>query len=252
MNLYNYLEKHGELENATSALVYFAKRKNVDINSEIFKCYKMLIINVTTRSGRINYKKLQIEIHEGLLMTGREEGHKQTLLHETAHLIVRMVWGSNAKSHGREWKIVMVYLGVPAKRCSGHAFMKDLRKEKCKLIYSCKKCETEIYAQKPRKIAGRYHINCGGAFYLKEDRRSGRSYNEVTAPRTRSPIFHILGQVEIKRALYRNRWVKPGVYDVVREFKYKKNDIFRGTISILIGGAIFRVTVKDSPEWFVR
>ncbi len=270
MNLYSYLEKHGELENAAAALAYFAERKNDDIKSDIFKCYKMAINDTTTRVGQYSPRKRQIELHEGLLVEGREEEHRQTLLHEVAHLIHRHIWNGYGKAHGCEWKMVMGKLGIPANRTHNSEWMKEHTAKKAKLVYGCKKCELEIHAQKPRRKLlqmGVYHRNCGGAFYLKEDKRTGQRIpvRQIPSPglaklqqvgaelaepqRTTKPV---LGKVQIKKALYRNRWVKPGTYDVVREFKFKKNENYRGTISILVGTKVYRVTVADSPDWFVR
>lgn len=258
MKLFDYLEKHGELENATAALAYFADRKSVNVDCDIFKCYKMLTNNVTGRYGQICFAKFEIELHEGLSVAGRENDHKQTLLHETAHLIVKMIWGPFAKSHGWEWKMVMSRLGIAANRCSSHSWMKDLKKEKCKLIYACKKCGVEIPAMKPRKMVGRYHVKCGGGLYLKEDRRQagpGVQKLRAVAQNIEQEVArnqkNVIGTVTIKQARYRNRWLKPGVYEVVREFKYKKNDSFIGTITILVNEQKYRVTVKDSPNWFV-
>lgn len=207
MNLFDYLEKHGELGNVTAALAYLAERKNVDIESDIFKCYRIVINDTTTRYGQYHPTKMQIELHEGLLIAGRENEHRQTLLHEVAHLIHRHIWNGYGKAHGLEWKIVMSRLGVPANRCHSSDWMKEHKVNKAKLIYACKKCELEIPAQKTRKLIDRTHRNCGGGFYLKEDRRNDRvkAYVQATAPVQREVSKPILGTVQIKKALYRNR-----------------------------------------------
>ncbi len=255
MKLFDYLEKHGELGNATAALAYFVDRKDVLINDNVLKAYKVVINDTTTRVGQYSPRKREIELHEGLLVDaeGRKEEHRQTLLHEVAHLIQRHIWdlnGPRTKSHGWEWQMVMAKLGVPADRCHKSDWMNEHVANKAKLVYSCKKCGHEILAQKPRRKLlrnGVYHKRCGGAFYLKEDRRNGRTIEAVgEAPRK------VLGTVLIKKAMYRNKWVRPGMYQVVREFKFKKGSHFRGTISILMQSTVYRITVNDSPDWFVR
>ncbi len=276
MNLYSYLEKHGELENATAALEYFAEKKGFCFWNQfqrnpnnIFKSFKVVTNDTTTRVGQYHPRKKQIELHIGLLVDGREEEHRQTLLHEVAHLIQRHIW-SGTKSHGREWKMVMGRLGIPADRCHSSDWMKEHTAKKAKLIYACKKCELEIPAQKPRKKLlqmGITHRNCGGTFYLKKDKRAGQRVpvRRVPGPglaklqkvaatfaAPQGTTKPVLGRVLIKKAMYRNKWVRPGIYDVVREFKYKKNNFFKGTISILVGTEVYRVTVSDNPDWFVR
>lgn len=259
MKLFDYLEKHGELENATATLEYFADTRprgglrHVDVDSDIFKCYRIVINNTTTRYGQYHPTKMQIELHEGLLVEGREKEHRQTLLHEVAHLIHRHIWDGYGKAHGREWKMVMFKLGIPANRCHSSDWMAEHKVNKAKLIYACRKCEFEIPAQKTRKLVGKTHRNCGGGFYLKEDRRNNRvkAYVQETAP-VQIVSKPVLGTVFIKKALYRNRRVKPGTYQIVRDFKFKKNENYRGTISILIGTTVYRITVNNSTNWFVR
>ena len=201
MNLFNYLETHSELENALNALSYFSDRVATPdpiVDSTIFKCYTMVKGTATRRSGQIDYRKLEVELHEGYDVPGREEAHRQTLLHETAHLIVRMVWGHRAseiKAHGREWKMVMGKLGVPADRCSNNDWMQKLAAEK----------------------------------------RAKRNVNK-----------RVIGSISIPRraAWYRGHYVKPGVYDVVRSFKYKKNSYTKGTVTLLVEGHLVRVTME--------
>ncbi len=272
MNLSTYLEKHGELENATAALKYFEFRKGVIVNDNVLKAYKVVINNTTSRVGQYSPRKREIELHEGLLVdaVGRKEEHRQTLLHEVAHLIQRHIWdlnGERTTAHGWQWKMVMAKLGIPADRTHKSDWMTEFVANKAKLIYCCKKCGHEINAQKPRRKLlrmGVTHRYCGGSFYLKEDRRSNQPYryvNHITpAPINtveaaaafvgETPRKRVLGTVYIKKAMYRNKRVLPGTYDVVREFKFKKNDWVKGTITILSGGQQIRVTVEH--DWFVR
>ena len=203
MNLFNYLETHSELENASAVLAYFSDRVATPeadpvVDSTIFKCYTMVKGTATRRSGQIDYGKLEVELHEGYDVPGREEAHRQTLLHETAHLIVRVVWGHRAseiKAHGREWKMVMSKLGVPADRCSNNDWQRKLAAEK----------------------------------------RAKRNVNK-----------RVIGQLSIPRrtATWRGSYIKAGVYDVVRRFKYKKNSYTKGTVTILFQDQLIRVTME--------
>ena len=42
---------------------------------------------------------------------------QQTVPHEVAHMLARMVFGRRAKGHGKPWKTMMHVLGVEALRC---------------------------------------------------------------------------------------------------------------------------------------
>jgi len=46
-----------------------------------------------------------------------QEERKQTVIHETCHIITRHHYGYQVKPHGREWKRAMMRAGVNPKRC---------------------------------------------------------------------------------------------------------------------------------------
>ena len=185
--LESYLDECGYTSKVIDALDHFAPQRSMDAGDMFaeFSKYRMVRNTVTSRSGQISYKKKQIELHAELLIAGREEERDQTLLHETAHLIIALLYPesrkrhSRIKSHGREWKIVMRRLGVPEDRCSDHDFMKEYCIKKAKIIYACQCCEIEIPAQRRWKNVDRkYHPPCGkkaGRLYLKRD-VTGRTY----------------------------------------------------------------------------
>lgn len=185
LKLDDYLSFCGHLGRVINTLEYFAKQRNLDA-SELFaefNKYRMVRNNVTSRTGQISCHKKTIELHVELLREGREADRDHTLLHETAHLIIGLIYPESLKrhsiikAHGREWKMVMRHLGAESNRCGNHDFMTEVRAKKAKLMYACQRCETECPAQKRKKYpAERYsHKGCGGTLYLKRD-QFGRTY----------------------------------------------------------------------------
>lgn len=184
LKLDDYLDYCGLLGRVINTLEYFAKQRNL-VASELFaefNKYRMVRNNVTSRSGMINSGKKKVELNVELLREGREEQRDQTLLHETAHLIIFLLYPeslrrhSRIKAHGREWRIVMRHLGCQPNRCSSHDFLQEARIKKAKLMYACSRCEHEFPAQKRWKNPGnKYHKRCGGGLYLKRD-ANGRTY----------------------------------------------------------------------------
>lgn len=184
LKLDDYLGYCGLLGRVINTLEHFTKQRNLDANELFaeFNKYRMVRNNVTSRSGQIHPGKKQVELNVELLREGREEHRNQTLLHETAHLIIFLLYPesmrrhSRIKAHGREWRIVMRHLGCRPDRCSNHDFLHEARIKKAKLMYACQKCGYEFPAQKRWKNPGnKYHKRCGGNLYLQRD-QYGRTY----------------------------------------------------------------------------
>ena len=94
----------------------------------------------------------------------RSDHHKDTLLHEAAHIITRAIWGKDVSSHGKEWKSIMLALGITPARCGSGDFLKKEKKSP-KHLYTCRKCSFTL--NKNRKLKNmhrRSHIACGGYF----------------------------------------------------------------------------------------
>ena len=70
----------------------------------------------------------------------------QTIIHEIAHLITRIVFGPYAQGHGREWKYVMRFLDVTPQRCSNYELPEETKQNR--IPYQCSKCKEIIYVSK--------------------------------------------------------------------------------------------------------
>ena len=90
----SYLDECGHLSLVVDALDRFAPQVKKDAGKlfDEFSKYRMVRNTVTSRSGQVDHKKTQVEIHAELLIVGREEQFNQTLLHETAHVIVALLF----------------------------------------------------------------------------------------------------------------------------------------------------------------
>lgn len=82
--------------------------------------------------GGVGYISLNYRLH-------RDNGWtklKQTYLHELAHVVQRLKYGSKVKSHGVEWQRIMRQLGANPERC--HDMDVSAYKQKRKRIsYKC-------------------------------------------------------------------------------------------------------------------
>lgn len=192
LKLDDYLDYCDLLGRVINTLEYFAARRNLDASKLFaeFNNYRMVRNNVTSRTGQIHPGKKIVELNVELLREGREEHRDETLLHETAHLIIFLLYPeskfrhSKIKAHGKEWKDVMCHLGCEPDRCSNHDFLYEARVKKAKFMYACQRCEEEMPAQRRWKnVERKYHKGCRGDLYLKRD-ISGRTYSnpsKVTA-----------------------------------------------------------------------
>ena len=179
--LESYLDECGHTSRVIDALDHFAPQRDLDAGEmfEAFSKYRMVRNPGASRGGQLDWNKKQIELHAELLISGREEYRDQTLLHETAHLIIILLFpeskrsGSRIKPHGREWKTVMRQLGCRPDRCCDYDFLHEAKAKKANLIYACQRCEHEFPAQRRWKNVDRkYHPECGrklGRLYLKRD-----------------------------------------------------------------------------------
>jgi len=139
------------------------------------------------RFGCCKYSKKLVEVTSEYYLHGAVKPEEMddfinTLLHETAHILVKERFGSyingrKIAAHGREWRVIMFDLGITnVKRCGSSTILNEIRKKVAKHTYTCKDCGTVIPRQ--RKLANaenRYHPKCkrkpnGGSLIHKQMR----------------------------------------------------------------------------------
>lgn len=139
---------------------------------------------VTSRTGLCRYPNPfgfrrrrmfgEIEIHGLLMKEGREATRDNTILHEVAHAVNKMLFGTN-DNHGPNWKRIMRAFGLAPERCNTDRELSEelqaKRSTKTRLMYACQRCEHEFPAMRRKKYpAEKYtHKRCGGKLYLQRD-----------------------------------------------------------------------------------
>ena len=117
----------------------------------------------------------EVEVHGLLMEEGREATRNNTLLHEVAHAVNPMLFGT-CDHHGPNWKRIMRAFGLVPERCNKDkevsAQLRAKKTTKAKLMYACQTCEHEFPAMRKKKHpAESYrHRGCRGKLYLKRDR----------------------------------------------------------------------------------
>lgn len=157
MTLRKYLETHGLLERVLPVA------QGVE---DVLDSYRVAInYRATSRFGCVKHNKKTVELTHGFFegqTLVREDEHTQTLLHETAHVLVRAMYPfRKVQAHGREWKSIMRQLGAPANRSSGHEGILPERNTDYKHSYVCADCAYEYKSKRALKnIGNRYHSGC--------------------------------------------------------------------------------------------
>lgn len=84
-----------------------------------------------TYAGWANYTKNLVKLNSEFLLRQFRDMIDDTVPHEIAHLITRQVFGKNVKSHGKEWRTVMMAVfGIEAKRCHSYKTRNVLNQSK--------------------------------------------------------------------------------------------------------------------------
>lgn len=110
-------------------------------------------------AGIAIYSKRTIAL-SAILMTD-EQRLRTTLLHEYAHLLAFHRHGRKGAGHGPPWRQAMIELGLDPK--VHHNYEVKRNKARQEVIYSCKKCGTEIVRKRRLTLRRRYyHVRCGG------------------------------------------------------------------------------------------
>lgn len=80
-------------------------------------------------AGYANYTQNLIKLNSELLLRNYQDMLEDTVPHEVAHLITRQVFGNSVKSHGNEWRTVMMAVfGIQPSRCHKYPLQYVLNK----------------------------------------------------------------------------------------------------------------------------
>lgn len=118
----------------------FLKDINVKVN-----------LNKTSRSciGSANVQSLKISLHYRLLLRHPEE-LKPTYIHELAHIFAHLIYGSNIKDHGDEWKELMEDMGekpTVTHNLDVSEYKRKHKKKKAYCLCSIHKCSQKKYKE---------------------------------------------------------------------------------------------------------
>ncbi len=130
-----------------------------------------------TTLGRAVLDELRVELNVHLL---REHPRElvPTLVHELAHLAVRMRHGESAAPHGRAFRTLMAAAGLPAARTHNLPAARKLRRKRARYVYLhiCDGCGYNFLARSVRRDC--YCTRCGPEMnwdvYRAPDQPAGR------------------------------------------------------------------------------
>lgn len=184
MNVWEYLDRNGQCDTVVGALnslritpderdaaIQELKRFAFKINHRAKSRFGVVKYQKRVRGLPVTHKVMELTseyfVHGYTLHEDRADDHMQTLLHETAHIITKVI-RPNASSHGHEWKSVMRALGARPDRCGSAEFLSEARKKKAaasgghKHEYTCQGCghtyKTKRQLVRPEQ---RFHGACG-------------------------------------------------------------------------------------------
>ena len=78
-----------------------------------------------------------VRYNPAMLRACQTEFLTQTLPHEVAHLVTRVLFGSAIRPHGPEWKGVMDFFGTEARRCHNFDIHPDTVRRLRRFSYAC-------------------------------------------------------------------------------------------------------------------
>ena len=170
MNVWNYLELHNERDNVLNALsrLPFDSTKKEDAINRL-KRYRFVINHrAKSRCGCVKHSEAMMEMSSEYYTHGyniKSEGiedHRDTLLHETAHILVRALSPGSFKPHGPVWKTVMRQLGATPRASGSSPILKEARNKNHKHEYTCQNCGYMYKTMRQlKRIDKRWHGPCG-------------------------------------------------------------------------------------------
>jgi len=94
----------------------------------------------------------EIRYNLQLLAENEEEFLARTVPHEVAHLVVRELFGSETRPHGREWKAVMGVFGADPSRCHDYDVSRSQVRRLPRFPYHCGCRQHELTSIRHRRI----------------------------------------------------------------------------------------------------
>ena len=121
-------------------------------------------------AGKANASKWLIKYNPELYVRNKQDFVDRTVPHELAHLISRRLYG-NIKSHGREWKTVMMKLGIEEiTRCHNYDISGIKKTRNRPYVYTCGCKEfhlTQLLHNKILRGQRRWCLKCKGTIVFK-------------------------------------------------------------------------------------
>lgn len=87
-------------------------------------------------AGTANFEKRELNFNMKLAEENEEEFLKETVGHEVAHIVAHQVFGKNCK-HNKNWKYIMVKMGLKPEIYHKFITAKPVRRKVQKFSYSC-------------------------------------------------------------------------------------------------------------------
>jgi predicted SprT family Zn-dependent metalloprotease len=147
--LSEYLHKHdllGRIDTGVDKLGLHHETVN-EIFDEFHKWVVVINYRAKCRAGAIHPKDKKLSLtHKFFECKSRNNDHVDTLLHEVAHVITDIVYPHTKVHHGREWKSIMIALGMAPDRCHYYEYMGTNKQPKHE--YKCKDCGHIIHTKR--------------------------------------------------------------------------------------------------------
>ena len=101
--------------------------------------------NIWGRTAGLAYHaKNRIRLNPVLLRENAIDFVGQIVPHEIAHLLTRAMHGTSVKSHGPDWKSVMLDLGLQPRRCHNYHVKNTTMRQQRSYPYLCHCCEHSV------------------------------------------------------------------------------------------------------------
>lgn len=185
MKLINALRQFGLYEAVSNGLISLtaSEAKYRTIMEELGYWTFQVNQRAVGRAGVCRHLQKEVQVTGAFMVAGNEKFRDNTILHEVAHAVNRLIYGKGDK-HGPNWRRIMRAFGAVPQRCCSREeslILREARKKKIRWIYACTTCEVEIPALRRKKYSPECykHTGCGGRLYIKRD-ASGQTHPNPT------------------------------------------------------------------------